>query len=138
MRRRKLRDHRLDRGARVDERLQRQAVRLGIGVDLLREQTVARTADERAAVAAGMRLHQPLRFEDAQGLANRAAAEPRVGSKLAFGRQWITPLVLPAQNVPTQPFREHLGRPRLRNPSHPRDQSLTPQATQVVHRSKPW
>ena len=110
MHRRKLRDHRLDRGARVDERLQRQAARPGIGVDLLREQMVARTADDGAAVAAGMRPHESLRFENAQRLANRAAAELRLGSELAFGRQLVALHVLPAQDVPTQPFREHLGR----------------------------
>ena len=87
MQSRELRDHRLDRRAGVDERLRRQPVRLGVGVDLLHEQMLARTADHGAAVAAGLRLHQPLRFEDAQRLADRAAAEPRLGSKLALGGQ---------------------------------------------------
>ena len=123
---RKLRDHRLDRGARIDERPQRQATRPGIGVDLLREQMVARTADDGAAVAAGMGLHQALRLENAQRLAYRAAAKPRLGSKLAFGRQLIAPHVLPAQDVPTQPLREYRGRLRLRNHSHSRGQAFPP------------
>jgi hypothetical protein len=62
---------------------------------------VARTADNGAAVAAGMRFNEALRFEKAQRLTYRPAAEPRFGSKLAFGRQLIAPHVLPAQNVPT-------------------------------------
>ena len=101
--------------------------RLGVGVDLLREQHVARTADDRAAVAA--------RHACARGPASRGCAAPRVssrgpgprlGSQRAFGRQLIARHVLPAQDVPTQPFREYLGRLRLRNHSHSRGQAFPP------------
>ena len=139
MHRRKLRHHRLDRRARVDERLQRQPVRLGIGVDLLREQTVARTADDRAAVAAGMRLHQSLRFENTQRLAYRAAAELRVGSKLAFGRQHDRPARIARAECADATVRanisDDLGSGTVRTLATKRS---TLQPTQVVRRSKPW
>ena len=112
MQRRQFRDHRLDGRARVDQRQQRQVARPRVRIDLLGEKLVGGLRHDRAAVTAGVRAHEALRFEDAQRLAHGAASEARVVREIALRRQHFAGHVSPAKDGAPQPVGEH--RRRLR------------------------